>query len=347
MEKRMEMQRPEHDFSGIEKILINGIASDLFMESVRVKIFDIMESPVTTDEISRLIKLDRALVQAMLDFLEARQLIVKSDNCYVNYPKTAEFLVSSSQFYQGGILDMQSRLGESACASIRKLLQKNLKKHEKPDSENAMQVGGSGSGFLSGPAQFAVRGTLQDAVAFITGLDQFRDADTMCDIGGSRGHYTTALLDSHPTLTAVIAEVPRLADVIEKEFHNTGYRERITVLPFDLRLDVLPERSYDLVLASFVLHIIADDLPAVVRKISDGLKRSGIFIAQNLDSGTCNARREEKTVRELMTRALGHPTHYLEKERLVEVLQAAGFVDFAEQRTGPGGSSYILSAVKA
>ena len=347
MEENMNMQRPKHDFSGIESVLIDGIASGLFMESVRVKLFDIMESPVTPDQISGHIPLDKTILQALLDFLEARKLIVNSDGYYVNSPQTAEFLVSTSPFYQGGILDMQARLGESACASMRKQLQKHVKKHDETVSERTMQEGGSGSGFLSGPAQFAVRGTLQDTVAFITGLDRFREAETMCDIGGNRGHYTTALLDRHPSLSAVIAEVPKLAAVIDKEFQYSGYRDRISVLPFDLRLDMLPERSYDLILASFVLHILADDLPAVVRKISDGLKSGGVFIAQNLDSGSCNGRREEKTVRELMTRALGYPTHYLDRGRLEDALRAAGFTDFTERRTGADGSSYILSAVKA
>ena len=346
MEEDMNMQRPEHDFSGIESTLIDGIASRLFMESVRVKLFDIMASPVTPDQISGHIPLDKAVLEALLDFLEARKLIVNNDGCYVNSPQAAEFLVSTSPFYQGGILDMQARLGESACASMRKQLEKHVKKHDETVSEGPMQEGGSGNGFLSGPAQFAVRGTLQDAVAFITGLDRFREAETMCDIGGNRGHYTTALLDRHPSLSAVIAEVPKLAAVIDKEFQYSGYRDRISVLPFDLRLDVLPERSFDLILASFVLHILADDLPATVRKISDGLKSGGVFVAQNLDPGSRYGRREEKAVRELMTRALGYPTHYLDRGRLEETLCAAGFIDFTERRTGPEGSSYILAAVK-
>ena len=346
MEEDMNMQRPEHDFSGIEGALIDGIASGLFMESVRVKLFDIMESPVTPDQVSRHISLDKAMLQALLDFLEARELIVNSDGYYVNSPQTAEFLVSTSPFYQGGILDMQARLGESASASMRKQLQKHVKKHDETVSEGAVQEGGSGSGFLSGPAQFAVRGTLQDTVAFITGLDRFREAETMCDIGGNRGHYTTALLDRHPSLSAVIAEVPKLAAVIDKEFQYSGYRDRVSVLPFDLRLDALPERSYDLILASFVLHILADDLSGAVRKISDGLKSGGVFITQNLDPGSRYGRGEEKTVRELMTRALGYPTHYLDRGRLEEALRAAGFTDFTERRTGPEGSSYILAAVK-
>ena len=342
----MNMQRPEHDFSGIESTLIDGIASRLFMESVRVKLFDIMESPVTPDQISRHISLDKPVLQALLDFLEARKLVVNSDSCYVNSPQAAEFLVSTSPFYQGGILDMQARLGESACASLRKQLQKHVKKHGETVSEKVVQEKGSENSVLSGPVQFAVRGTLQDTVAFITGLDRFQEAETMCDIGGNRGHYTTALLDRHPALCAVIAEVPKLATVIDKEFQYSGYRDRISVLPFDLRLDVLPERSYDLILASFVLHILADDLPAAVRKISDGLKDGGIFITQNLDSGSCNGQREEKTARELMTRAMGYPTHYLDRGRLEETLRAAGFIDFTGRRTGPEGSSYILAAVK-
>ncbi len=346
MEEDMNMQKPEHDFSGIESILIDGIASGLFMESVRVKLFDIMESPVTPDQISRHIPLDKALLQALLDFLEARELIVNSDGYYVNSPQTAEFLVSSSPFYQGGILDMQARLGESASASMRKQLQKHVKKHDETVSEGAMQEGGSRNGFLSGPAQFALRGTLQDTVAFITGLDRFREAETMCDIGGNRGHYTTALLDRHPSLTAVIAEVPKLAAVIDKEFQYSGYRDRVSVLPFDLRLDALPKQAYDLVLASFLLHIFADNLHGTVKKIGSSLKDGGVFVTQNLDPGSQYGCQKEKAVRELMTTALGYPTHYLDRGRLEKALRAAGFIDFTERRTGPDGSSYILAAVK-
>lgn len=346
MEEDMNMQRPEHDFSGIESTLIDGIASRLFMESVRVKLFDIMESPVTPDQISRHISLDRPILQALLDFLEARKLVVNSDGCYVNAPPAAEFLVSSSPFYQGNILEMQEQIGDSACAAMRAFLRDQPVKHHESDYGKKKSSAGN-MNFLLGPAQFAMRGTLQDAVAFIVDLPQFMSAKKMCDIGGNHGHYTTALLDRNPSLSAVIADIPKITSLVEPGFQNSDYRNRISVLPFDLRRDTLPEQSYDLVLSSFVLHIFAENFHETIKKIAGALKNGGVFVTQNMDPGSRYGRREEKTVRELMTRALGYPTHYLEKERLVEVLQAAGFVDFAERRTGPDGSSYILSAVNA
>ena len=345
MEENMNMQKPEHDFSGIESTLIDGIASGLFMESVRVKLFDIMESPVTPDQISRHIPLDKAVLQALLDFLEVRKLIVNSDNRYVNSPLTAEFLVSSSPFYQGNILEMQEQIGDSACSAMRAFLRDQRIRNDKSNYGKKESSAGN-MNFLLGPAQFAMRGTLQDAVAFIVDLPQFMSAKKMCDIGGNHGHYTTALLERNPSLSAVIADVPKITGLIGPGFQNSDYRDRISVLPFDLRRDTLPEQSYDLVLTSFLLHMFADNLHEVVKKIGDSLRDGGVFVTQNLDSGSQYGCQEEKTVRELMTKMLGYPTHYLDQELLEDVLREAGFADYKVQRTGSDKSSYILAAVK-
>jgi ubiquinone/menaquinone biosynthesis C-methylase UbiE len=345
MEEDMNIQRPEHDFSGIESTLIDGIASRLFMESVRVKLFDIMESPVTPDQISRHISLDRPILQAVLDFLEARKLVVNSDGCYVNSPQAAEFLVSSSPFYQGNILEMQEQIGDSACAAMRAFLRDQPVKYHESDYGKKKSSAGN-MNFLLGPAQFAMRGTLQDAVAFIVDLPQFMSAKKMCDIGGNHGHYTTALLDRNPSLSAVIADIPKITGLVEPGFQNSDYRDRISVLPFDLRRDTLPEQSYDLVLSSFVLHIFAENFHETIKKIAGSLQSGGVFVTQNMDPGTQYGCQKEKTVREVTTKMLGYPTHFLNQELLEDALREAGFADYRVQRTGPDKSSYILAAVK-
>ncbi len=341
----MNMKKPQNNFISIEHILINGIASKIFMESVRIKLYDIIKSGKTFEQIHQNISLDKSTLQSVLDFLEARDLIINSNGLYSNSPQTEEFLVSSSPFYQGNILEMQEKIGDSACSSMHAFLyDQTVKNHESDYGKKESSA--SNRNFLLGPAQFAMRGTLQDAVAFIVELPQFMSAKKMCDIGGNHGCYATALLDRNPSLSAVIADIPKIASLIEPDFQNSDYRDRISVLPFDLRRDMLPEQSYDLVLTSFILHIFAENLHWTIKKIANALKDGGVFVTQNMDPGLEYGCWEEKTVREVMTKMLGYPTHYLDLELLKDALHEAGFADYRVQRTGSNKSSYILSAVK-
>jgi len=341
----MNMEKPQNSFASIEHMLINGIASRIFMETVRIKLYDIIDSYETFELIQQNIQLEQSTLQSVLDFLEERGLIMNCNGFYSNSPQVAEFLVSKSPFYQGNILEMQEKMGNSACSAMRNLARKQMaENHESNDQEKG--TSGNNSSFLLGPTQFAMRGTLQDAVAFIVALPQFKSAKTICDIGGNRGHYTTALLDRNPLLSGVIADRPNVAAIIEPDFQNSDYRDRISVLPFDLNQDTLPEQSYDLVLSSFVLHICAENLQAIIKKIADSLKVGGVFISQNMDPGLQYGDQKEKTVREVMTKMLGYPTHYLDQECLKDALHKAGFTDYKVQRTGVESVSYIISAVK-
>lgn len=236
--------KPQYDFEPIERILFGAAASDVLMESVRMRLYDHLVTPLPASSISAVIGIPEPAAAVLLDLLEGRGLIQKSGQLYGNSPLASEFLVSTSRFYQGDALELQNGNLRRVLADMPRLL-------KKPGANRDNLTGRFGSrGFMQGALQYALRGALQDAVEFVTALPGFSGWRRMCDVGGSHGRYSMSLLDRNPALSAVVSDLPGVCGAIAGMREGAAYGERFVVAPLDLRRDGLPPEGYDLVLIS-------------------------------------------------------------------------------------------------
>jgi len=154
------------------------------------------------------------------------------------------------------------------------------------------------------------------------------------------------LLDRTPELVGVILDLHPVIPAIETLCREAGYGDRLSAEAFDLRTDAFPDQRYDLILTSHVLHMFAETLDTVIRRIADGLKPGGWFVAHHM-APEGGASRSYKTIRELITRLLGHPTHYLAPDKLEMAVRRAGFTDFQSAFTGCRQENRIFAARKS
>ena len=333
----MSIPKPTHDFEPVENLVTDAIMSKALMESVRMKLYDALTGFVTLSEVCANTKTAERPMEALLDLLVAANLLTKTGEKYANAPVATEFLVSSSQFYQGDLLALHEEFNERAIFAFGARLRGKAVSNVSADQRGACLNA------LLGPAQFAIRGCLQDTVEFVSRLPGFESMRSMADVGGNRGHYTMALLDLNQALTATIMDLPRITPLIETACRESGYADRVSVAGLDLRYDELPAKAYDLVLVSHVLHMFFDNLSDVIRRIAGALNPGGWFVSQNMNT-EIHSPTTRTRVRELVTRLMGYPTHFLESKTLEAALKANGFTNFRTASTGPDSMNIVCAA---
>jgi len=336
MDTKTTMEKPVNDFDFIESIFIGAIDACALKESINLKLFDHLLTPRTAAEAAEITGTDEGAIKALLSLLEGRKLVTIIDNRYMVTPASAEFLVSTSPFYQGNSLLWQRKNCEHIISNMSELLKK--------PGMHAGCISKKFSDGMKGIIEHAMRGFLQDTVEFIEKLPGFNDARWLCDIGGNHGKYTAALLDCNSNLHGVIADLPDVAAEIKHIYTESAYRDRLSVIPCNLLTDYLPEKTYDIVLTSYVLQIFGDKLEQVIRKIAATIVPGGWFVTQNMtDYGTDSL---YMNAINLMTELTVKANHFIPETLLIRLLEEAGFCDILTGRTGMNKSDLIIAGRK-
>ena len=116
------MKKPEHDFEPIAVLAMESVASRAFLESVRMKLYDVLEQPQSAAQVAATFEMPVPVTEAFLDLLEARNLLVRWDGAYVNSPVASEYLVSHAPFYQGDCIELHQRLNAGVVQQMADLL---------------------------------------------------------------------------------------------------------------------------------------------------------------------------------------------------------------------------------
>ena len=339
MKMETHMHKPRHTFEPIESLLAASVVSKALLESLRLRLYDLLETPQSVAQIAQATGTDESAMETFLRLLEGREMVARADGGYVNTPIASEFLVSTSPFYQGKSIQMQQAGYARVVENMPRLL--------KCPGESRGNIGRrfATNEAIEAVLQYALRGSLQDAVEFIIALPGFSDFRRMCDISGNHGRYSMELLDRNQDLSAVIAELPEVTRTVEKRIADAGYQDRLSTMACDLRKDDLPTDAYDLVLTSHVLQIFTDDLDAVLERIGASVAPGGWFVSQNLNPSARAGSRHVEAI-DLATYLTRKIRHTVGREELEAGLRKAGFNDFIVGYTGPGQQNLILAGRK-
>lgn len=333
------MQKPKTDFEPLALLSMEAIASRAFLASVRMRLFDQLETPKSPAQIAEGFELETLAAEGLLDLLEAREVLAKRDGRYVNSAAASEYLVSTSPFYQGECLELHQKANETVMRDMERLLRWGAKPEARPGGAPPT------SQALAGIAQYSLRGGLQDTVGFVTSLPGFHTMRNMCDLGGSHGRYAMALLDENPTLIADIVDLPGVVAVAASLCESSDYGSRLQFVPCDLRSDPLPERAYDLILGSHMLYPFSGQLEGILMKIAGALRPGGWFVSHHLDPNN-RASRQFRTAVDLTTCMIGHVRHVLRPDDLENAIRHAGLSNIRTGRSGFHAEGVIVATQK-
>jgi 2-polyprenyl-3-methyl-5-hydroxy-6-metoxy-1,4-benzoquinol methylase len=101
----------------------------------------------------------------------------------------------------------------------------------------------------------------------------------MLDIGGGMGTYAVSFARKNPALQATVFDLASVVPHAKKYIRQCGMSARVSAAAGECLSDPLPDKDYDLVLLSNILHIYAArDARAIIKKAAQALKRNGTLL---------------------------------------------------------------------
>lgn len=318
------------DFRETSNMLFNAHLPLILKTAVDLHFFDTLaEEPRDLGSISRELGVHADMAGSLLAVLcEAGYLVVADGNYSLN-SVSREFLVSSSPAFQGKVMaamaNMAGLLGNAKEIMTNGGAAHNEKMWASSEMMEMMRQSGRG-------------GKIQNAAAFVASLPEFPAMRRMCDIAGSFGYYAMGILDGNPDLSAVVCDLPEVADMATPYIKEEGYEERLEARGINLEAGDGFGKEYDLVFVSNYLYEWSGDERMVdfLKNVRAALSPGGVFVSRHMTLGVSGESRKSQLIMEYATRLGGYPTHAISEERMTEALTEAGFTDFTIQRPENG-----------
>ncbi len=234
-------------------------------------LFDYLENPTSAEAVAQELGWSPRGTRMLLDGLVGLDLVEKRDGAYWNAPIASHCLVSSSEGYQGHIIQHKghgweawSRLGEAVAQGAPP------PEGQAEDSEEELRA------FILGMDDGG-RLSARDMLEHI-GLAPYRH---MLDIGGGPGSYPIAFLQRHPHLRATLIDRPNVIEIAREQVAKAQLEDRIDFIEGDFLQTDLGE-GYDLVLLSNIVHMLDNEANArLVQRCADAMVSGGLLMIKD------------------------------------------------------------------
>jgi predicted O-methyltransferase YrrM len=167
----------------------------------------------------------------------------------------------------------------------------------------------------------------------------------MLDVGGGPGTYTVAFLQKAPQMTATLFDLPPVVEIARKRLAESGFIDRVSLVPGDYTKDPLPE-GHDLVVLSAVIHSNGREAnQGLLARVHAALTPGGVVLIRDYIMDSMRTFPPEGAIFAVnMLAATDAGTCYTMAE-VTEDLEAAGFRNITMIREGER-MDQVVSAVK-
>jgi predicted O-methyltransferase YrrM len=230
------------------------------------------DGPMTTVELAAKLGVGAAKLDPLLHALVIAELLEQRDGGgFANSPEADHFFVKGRPDYRGGGHELFAYNWPATMQTAETI---RIGAPQAKVDFATMDDEGLG-GFFRGLHNGAVA-TGRNLLA--SELD-LRGCRRLLDVGGGTGGTAIALCEALPEMTATVFELPRIANVVTRQFvSEAGLADRIAVLEGDAVTDT-PPRDYDLIVMKAMLQVIGPaDAGAMVANVAKALAPGGRLI---------------------------------------------------------------------
>ena len=315
------------DYRPINALLYKSYLPKIINAAIEIGLFEtVADRTMSLKAISQELKTNEYITQALLDLLTTIDFAVKQkDGQYRLSLLSQDFLLEHSDANQ-----IESIKKFSGSAGPFDNLAATLK-GEPPDFDSDMWT--SKKSVLS-MEQGAKAGSIQAVVSFIKGLPEFMTCTKMCDLAGNIGYYSFALMQENENIHSHVYDLPAVCELARELKKEETAFNRITYHETDLADGNVLGSGYDLFFISHFLYELSADqaLSTFLKKVNSAMKMGGIFVSSHISEHNDGFDPSIPAIIELMTRAMGYPTHNLPEKVLKTALTEAGFGQFTEKQ---------------
>ncbi|MFA5395842.1 MAG: methyltransferase [Methanogenium sp.] len=327
--------------AGIGKIdeVVNGLKYySVLTAALKTGIFDWLDEngPSDKEVITSSLEFNGMFTRCFLATLEDMGFISEEKGMFSNTELTENFLISKSPFYQGDLI-----LSHKEGSSKWNDLAGNIK------NQNERIAGfeeGPSQGHINSIAQRGIRGEFQTIVSRIANWDKFSQSKKALDIGGGHGLYCVALCQKNPDLKAVVFDKPHIVPVALDYVEKYGMKNQISVVAGDMT-KAIPHDDYDIIMMSHLLYKFRNDLPCIIKKVSESMKDGGLLVLNHWFCSTGCLPETGHAINDLEKSLIsfGHPLCH--PDEFAKVLNTNGFevIESSMVPTAYGNSTLHLA----
>jgi len=319
------MPRPETDLKPLIDIIMGAERFRTLASAVKYDIFTLCQEPKTVDEVSKELDLEPKMTQKLLNALTVIELLTKSGDKYQNSPLADTFLVKGKVFYQGDYIKLEDT-GYSVWQRWEQALKEGITPsvpYEKKSTEVLEEV--VDPTFTLAMANFGMRGGVQQVVAALQDLEEFKKARRLLDLGCGTGIYSIALARSNPNLKVVAFDVLQALEITKNFIAEYKMGERFETKGGDYRQDDFGE-GYDAVFASHTFYGYPKDmLLPLLKRIYNALNDGGIVISNHYSLNKDGTGHKVAVFWDIWLTLLGYPITTYTDDEYIELLRGSGF----------------------
>ncbi len=330
------------DYAQINDLLYKSYLPKIINTAIEIGLFETLsDKTMSLGTLSKELKTNENITEALLGVLTVIDLTRKQDGLYRLSLLARDYLLESSGANQLGAIKKISGSAGPFDELITAL------KGEAPVFDSKMWA--SKEAILE-MEQGAKAGPIQAVTSFARELPEFMTCTKMCDFAGNSGYYSFALMQENKGLYSHVYDLPAVCDLAKELKKEEEDFARITYHGFDIARGDAFGDDYDIFFSSHFLYEFGVDhkLSAFLEKVNKSMKMGGVFISNHLSCNNDDYDHATLAMIELMTLAMGYPTHQLPGEILKKGLTEAGFGQFTEKQLNKTVSfpSLLLSARK-
>ncbi len=312
---------PEVSSDLIDNMSKGNELAQILLTAVRYDIFSLTIEPAAVGEVALKLNVAPDLTEKFLNVLTALKLLTKIGGKYCNSSHSELFLLKSSPFYQGNLIDLviNGYPGHPGCAPI------DLQKINTGTGEDQRPFESVFTrSFILAMAEAAMRGTLQNTVYEISLLPEFKEAKKLLDLGGGHGLYALAFAQLNPHLDVTVFDLPEVVGITREFTEKHNLESQVKVIPGDFNNDDLGE-GFDIIFASDVFYRQEEAVKNVLQKIFKGLNPGGLVILKHWFLNEDGTGPLETVLFDFKLSLRGNNHHIYTKPEFISLLEEAGF----------------------
>jgi hypothetical protein len=324
----MKAPEPIADYRDINNLLYSSYLPKTINAALDIGLFEALsKGAMSLGALSAALDADRAVLEALVGVLTLMDLLKGEKGVYALSAVSRDFMVKNAPANQ--LWEIKKYSGSAGPFDNLQEALKGTHTSSPPSMWSSRQQ-------VADMEQGAKAGSLQAVVAFTCSQPEFAGAASLCDYGGSTGYYSYALMEEHASLHCHVCDLPAVCDLAREMKKDAPHFDRVTYHPCDTDAGDDFGDGYDLFFIShFLYHFsIGDALSDFLKRVNRAMKPGGLFVSHHLSAAETREDRLTMALVELMTRAMGYPTHQLPVEPLKDALSVAGFGRFTVTDTG-------------
>ncbi|WP_421919417.1 methyltransferase family protein [Marinifilum sp.] len=310
---------PKTAYSEINNLVYRSYLPNIISAAIDIGVFDELRyKPMSCAQITDVCGADERIMDALLEVLLALTYLEKDKSIYKLSPLADEFLTQASEFNQLGAIK-QFTTHNGPLANLTEALKGNIVDFD--------QHAWSNESAMRGIEQGTKAGALQNVLAFVKEIPEFKRAKKMCDFAGNSGYYSYAFLNENPDLHAHVYDLEQVCKIAlqikkdEKNYNRVSYHSFDLIKGDDFGCD------YDFFFSSHFLYKYdtPESLACILKRINKSMKIGALFVSNHISGGMKGDHHLTLCIVELITRSMGFPTHCLKEDMLRKALLDTGF----------------------